>query len=96
MANSSTRRSRPVRTIVLFLLLSVVLFGVLFAGTKMDGRSADNPGGASFAPALALDLEGGTQIVLQPVTEDASAVTPETISQAINVIRQRIDAQGVS
>ncbi|MGM7423051.1 protein translocase subunit SecD [Cellulosimicrobium sp. CpK407] len=96
MANSSTRRSRPVRTIVLFLLLSVVLFGVLFAGTKTDGRSADNPGGASFAPALALDLEGGTQIVLQPVTEDASAVTPETINQAINVIRQRIDAQGVS
>ncbi|ARU53049.1 preprotein translocase subunit SecD [Cellulosimicrobium cellulans] len=96
MANSSTRRSRPVRTIVLFLLLSVVLFGALFAGTKVDGRSADNPGGASFAPALALDLEGGTQIVLQPVTEDASAVTPETINQAINVIRQRIDAQGVS
>jgi preprotein translocase subunit SecD len=97
LANSSTRRSRPVRTIVLFLILFIVVpFGALVAGTQLDGKSTDNPGGASFAPALALDLEGGTQIVLKPVTEDDSEVTPETINQAINVIRQRIDSSGVA
>ncbi len=95
MATSSTR-ARPVRTLVTLGILIVVLFGSLFAGTKLDPKSEENPGGASLAPGLALDLEGGTQIILQPVTTDGSQPTAEDINQAINVIRQRIDAQGVS
>jgi len=95
LATSSTR-ARPVRTLVTLGILIVVLFGSLFAGTKLDPKTEDNPGGASLTPGLALDLEGGTQIILQPVTTDGSQPTAEDINQAINVIRQRIDAQGVS
>lgn len=95
LATSSTR-ARPVRTLVFLGVLVVALFGSLFAGTKLDPQTADDPGGASLTPGLALDLEGGTQIILEPVTTDGSEVTPEAINEAINVIRQRIDAQGVS
>ncbi|WP_069386415.1 protein translocase subunit SecD [Cellulosimicrobium cellulans] len=84
------------RSLVFLGVLVVALFGSLFAGTKLDPQTAENPGGASLTPGLALDLEGGTQIILQPSTTDDSEITGETITQAINVIRQRIDAQGVS
>ncbi|WP_460707390.1 protein translocase subunit SecD [Myceligenerans halotolerans] len=69
---------------------------VLVAGSQFDARSEDNPGGASFAPALALDLQGGTQIVLQAVTSDGSDITPEAMEEAVGVIRQRVDANGVT
>ncbi len=68
----------------------------LVTGLFVDGRSAENPGGASFVPGLALDLEGGTQIILRPTTTDGSQVTDSAVAEAINVIRQRIDANGVS
>nr|WP_246226610.1 protein translocase subunit SecD [Rathayibacter agropyri] len=47
-------------------------------------------------PKLALDLEGGTQIVLQPQLNDGDAVSSEQLTQAVSIIRQRIDASGVS
>lgn len=84
------------RSLVILGVLVIALFGSLFAGTKLDPQTEEDPGGASLTPGLALDLEGGTQIVLQPSTSDDSEITGETISQAIRVIRQRIDAQGVS
>ncbi len=85
------------RTLILTtLLLIVVPLAVLFVGTKTDGRSESNPGGASWAPGLALDLEGGTQLILTPIPEVAGSVTSATISQAIDVIRQRVDASGVA
>lgn len=69
-------------------VIFVALVGALLAGV----RWAD----ASLAPKLALDLEGGTQLILEPVSEDASQVTDETIAQAIDIIRQRVDASGVA
>jgi preprotein translocase subunit SecD len=97
LANSSTRRSRPVRTLVVFAILTMLVpLAGLITGLFVDGRSPENPGGASFAPGLALDLEGGTQIILRPTTTDGSQVTDSTVAEAINVIRQRIDANGVS
>jgi preprotein translocase subunit SecD len=54
-------------------------------------------GGSSWAPKLALDLEGGTQITLAPQLEGASdSVSAEQLNQAVGIIRQRIDASGVS
>ncbi|WP_240930513.1 protein translocase subunit SecD [Isoptericola sp. BMS4] len=97
MANSRTKRSRPVRTLVVFTILTILLpFVALAAGVYFDGKSDDNPDGASFAPGLALDLQGGTQIILEPVTTDGSEITDETVPEAINVIRQRIDSSGVA
>ena len=46
-------------------------------------------------PELALDLQGGTQIVLEAQTEDGVEPTTEQMEQAVTIIRQRVDASGV-
>jgi preprotein translocase subunit SecD len=51
---------------------------------------------ASFTPKLALDLQGGTQVILSPLLLDGESVTPEQLNQAVSIIRQRVDASGVS
>ncbi len=76
------------RTLLLLLLIVVALFGTIFAGTKFSD--------ATWTPKLALDLEGGTQIILTPTSTNDEEVTSEDIQQAINVIRQRVDGSGVS
>lgn len=53
-------------------------------------------GGGSWTPKLALDLEGGTQIILAPRLESGQTVSQEQLDQAVAIIRQRIDASGVS
>jgi preprotein translocase subunit SecD len=53
-------------------------------------------GGGSWAPKLALDLEGGTQIILAPRLESGDSVSQEQLDQAVAIIRQRIDSAGVS
>ncbi|MFF3063779.1 protein translocase subunit SecD [Oerskovia sp. NPDC057915] len=68
-------------------VLILALFASIFAGTKWSD--------ASITPGLALDLEGGTQIILTPIASEGQ-VTDETITQAINVIRQRVDSSGVT
>ncbi len=46
---------------------------------------------------LGLDLQGGTQVILQPkpVTEGAS-ITEEQLQQTVAIIRQRVDGLGVA
>ncbi|WP_159796531.1 protein translocase subunit SecD, partial [Puerhibacterium puerhi] len=79
------------------MVLTILLpIAGLVVGTQLDGRTTENPAGASLTPGLALDLEGGTQIILTPTTTDGSRVTDETVNEAINVIRQRIDSSGVT
>ena len=53
-------------------------------------------GAASWAPKLALDLEGGTQMVLAPETATGESVTSEQLDQAVEIIRQRVDGSGVA
>lgn len=53
-------------------------------------------GGGSWAPKLALDLQGGTQIILAPKLESGKTVSQEQLDQAVSIIRQRIDSAGVS
>jgi preprotein translocase subunit SecD len=83
-----TRRSRPWLTLGVLGLITVVLYGVIAIGVAT--------GKATWTPKLALDLQGGTQVILTPKSTDASKITPNTINQAIDVIRQRIDGSGVS
>ncbi len=53
--------------------------------------------GASPTPKLALDLEGGTEIILAPkIAAGAAQPTADQLNQAVSIIRQRIDAAGVS
>ncbi len=80
--------ARPVRTLLIFLSVVAALFVALAAGVRFSD--------ASFTPKLALDLEGGTQIILTPVASDGQEITPEDIDQAIGIIRQRVDSSGVA
>jgi preprotein translocase subunit SecD len=66
---------------------------IALAGVNLLGALFSN---GSWTPKLALDLEGGTQIILAPKLESGQTVTPEQLSQAVSIIRQRIDASGVS
>jgi len=66
-----------------------VLGGLNGAGMIFDG--------AAPVPKLALDLEGGTEIILAPkIAEGAAQPTSDQLNQAVSIIRQRVDASGVS
>ncbi|HEX9712708.1 MAG TPA: protein translocase subunit SecD [Actinomycetota bacterium] len=49
---------------------------------------------AKFQPQLGLDLQGGISVVLTP--DDPSGVDPGALEQAVNIIRNRVDALGVA
>jgi preprotein translocase subunit SecD len=65
-----------------------------FTGLIIWGVVSVQPG-ASFTPELALDLQGGTSIILTPTLADGQAVIPEQLDQAVSIIRSRIDGSGV-
>jgi preprotein translocase subunit SecD len=65
-----------------------------FAGVIIWGVVSSQPG-AAYAPELALDLQGGTQIILTPTLADGQTVEQEQLNQAVSIIRQRIDGSGV-
>jgi preprotein translocase subunit SecD len=88
LAASNTVKSA--RKSLIWLL--VIIFGL--AGLIGFGSTTDE--NASFTPKLALDLQGGTQIILSPLLLDGQAVTTEQLDQAVSIIRQRVDASGVS
>ncbi|GAA2008662.1 protein translocase subunit SecD [Brevibacterium samyangense] len=51
---------------------------------------------AKPTPDLALDLEGGTSIILEPQVGEDVQITQEQLTQAVSIIRQRVDSTGVS
>ena len=53
-------------------------------------------GTGSWVPKLALDLQGGTQIILAPQIAANQTVSEEQLDQAVAIIRQRVDAGGVA
>ncbi len=85
---STKQTKHPGRRLLVLLLIIVIGFAGLYAGSA-TGRT-------SMIPGLALDLEGGTQIILTPTTSDGSEITDEDVNQAIEIIRQRVDASGVA
>jgi preprotein translocase subunit SecD len=87
VAQQSSSRSAW-RPLIWLLVLIVALIGANGAGVLWSG--------ASWTPKLALDLEGGTQIVLTPTLQSGETVSEEQLAQAVSIIRQRIDAAGVS
>lgn len=84
--------SKPVKKArAALILLTVILFtmgGVLAYGVQQDR--------AQWAPLLALDLEGGTQMVLSPQVESGETVDDDQLNQAVEIIRQRVDGTGVA
>ncbi|MDI6024181.1 protein translocase subunit SecD [Leucobacter sp. UT-8R-CII-1-4] len=79
---------RATRSLTTLLVIIVALVGVIALGAWRSD--------ATWTPKLALDLQGGTQIILAPKLTDGQAVTGEQLSQAVEIIRQRVDASGVS
>lgn len=65
-----------------------------FAALITWGTVTAQPG-ATFLPELALDLQGGTQLILTPSIADGEAASLEQLNQAVEIIRQRIDGSGV-
>jgi preprotein translocase subunit SecD len=51
--------------------------------------------GPSATPKLGLDLRGGTQVILTATPLHGKKVTQGALGQAVNIIRQRVDAAGV-
>ncbi len=77
------------RSLTWLLIITAGLTGILAYGVIFEK--------ASWAPKLALDLEGGTQITLAPkLGAGQAAPSGEQLDQAVAIIRQRIDASGVS
>ncbi len=77
------------RALTGLIAVIAVLFGVNALGVHVFEKS-------SWTPELALDLQGGTQITLSAQTEDGANPSPEQLQQAVGIIRQRVDASGVS
>ncbi|MGY4857001.1 protein translocase subunit SecD [Cryobacterium sp. AP23] len=75
---------------------SLTWLGVIIVGLIALNGAGVLTGGGSWTPKLALDLEGGTQIILAPKLESGQTVSNEQLNQAVSIIRQRIDSSGVS
>ncbi|MFD4957559.1 protein translocase subunit SecD [Microbacterium sp. NPDC058389] len=76
------------RALTGLLVITAILFGINALGVYVFGKS-------SWTPSLALDLQGGTQIVLEAQTENGADPSAEQMEQAVTIIRQRVDASGV-
>ena len=85
--NNALKGARKRLTWLLILILGMA---ALIEGFHLAGRTA------SFEPQLALDLQGGTSIILQPNLVNGSKLQDGTLEQAVSIIRQRVDATGVS
>ncbi|BCW40786.1 protein translocase subunit SecD [Arthrobacter sp. StoSoilB3] len=87
MARTGPKNSA--RRVLTWLGAIFVVLTAVLAGGVMTGH-------ASWAPKLALDLEGGTQMILAPRVEGASDINEEQLNQAVAIIRQRVDGSGVA
>src|SRR3954454_14892454 len=69
--------------------LLAVLYGAVAAGVQWDK--------AQWTPKLALDLEGGTELVLSPQpAAGKTSVDPTAVDESVNIIRQRVNGSGIS
>lgn len=87
MARNAPHRS-AVKSLTALIAIALGL-GALIGGLAIWG-------GGQLTPRLGLDLEGGTEMVLEPVLEGSATVGQGQVNQAVDIIRQRIDANGVA
>jgi preprotein translocase subunit SecD len=89
VAGSSS--NKVARKRLAWLLVIIIAFAGLITGATLTKVS-----GATLVPQLALDLQGGTQVILKPTVNSGSVASAEQLAQAVDIIRQRIDSTGVS
>lgn len=88
MSISSPKRHAR-RSLIWLAVIHLVMIAVLIGGVVAGKTGA--------LPKLALDLEGGTEMVLTPKLDDpGKKVTSEQLQQAVEIIRQRVDGTGVA
>ncbi|MGL3804554.1 protein translocase subunit SecD [Paeniglutamicibacter sp. R2-26] len=75
---------------------SLLWLGVIFLISAAILVTGVLGGKSTFAPKLALDLEGGTQMILAPRVQGGATATQEQLDQAVEIIRDRVDGSGVS
>jgi len=80
---------RPSRYLFTLAAIFIVVYALVI-GTG-SGALRDR-----FAPKLAIDLAGGTQMVLQARTPDGSAPDASRLEQARRIIEERVNARGVT
>ena len=85
-------RSSIVRSASRALIWLGVIFAILVSGNALSVVNEEG----SWTPKLALDLQGGTQIILEPRLAEGQTVSEEQLAQAVAIIRQRVDASGVA
>ena len=78
----------PLRTLSVLVLLIVGLYGLLGA--------VNTWGTAQRTPKLGLDLQGGTQLILEPKVVGNQAINPGQVQKAVDIIRARVDGSGVA
>src|SRR5829696_3395639 len=78
-----TTTPRPWRPLGLLALVLVAMYGTM----ALLGQ---------WTPQLGLDLRGGTSITLSATTPDGTDPTPESMRQAVDIIRQRVNGSGVA
>jgi preprotein translocase subunit SecD len=74
-----------------WLVVMFIGFAAIIGGAKLSGVTE-----ATFVPELALDLQGGTQVILKPNVDGGEVASNEQLQQAVDIIRQRVDSTGVS
>ena len=89
MAPPSSGQMRPSRYLFALATIFIVLYALVL-GTG-SGSLRDR-----FAPKLAIDLAGGTQMVLQARTPDGSSPDASRLEQARRIIEERVNARGVT
>ena len=83
------RTRGPRRTIAALIVVMIVLFGGIAAAVTWAS--------AQWTPKLGLDLEGGTEMTLEPVLADPSQqVNQGQLDKARDIISQRVDSYGVA
>jgi preprotein translocase subunit SecD len=80
---ASTNAPRPWRSLGVLALLLAVMYGTM----ALLGE---------WTPRLGLDLRGGTSVTLSATTPDGSEPTPESMRQALDIIRSRVNGSGVA
>ncbi len=78
-----TNTPRPGRALAVVALALVGLYAAVFLGKNST-------------PQLGLDLRGGTSVILTPKAGQNSKVTKDSLAKAVDIIRQRVNGQGVA
>jgi preprotein translocase subunit SecD len=82
------RNRGPLRTLAALIVIIFGIYGLLAA--------VHTWGDAQLTPKLGLDLQGGTQLILQPRIVGNQKPSEGQVLKAVDIIRNRVDSSGVA